>query len=161
MLMVTQVYALSPKPMALEPKTVHIAATMGGLSHMAWALEIGKILVERGHNVSFLTKEPFLKIGERYAPFVKTISLGTHKSKIQFRDLFDTEDPLSSVLFQSYSQMIEDLYTDEYRIYIDVFKSSNTSIVLCDQMTLACIDAAKTLKIPTIVYMTMSLSDGN
>ncbi|KAI8387449.1 hypothetical protein BD560DRAFT_321151 [Blakeslea trispora] len=132
---------------------------MGGLSHMAWALEIGQVLAERGHNVSFLTKEPFLKIGEGYAPSIKTISLGPHNSKVQFRDLFDTEDSLSPKIFQAYKQIVEDLYIDEFMTYKDIYKSSNTSIAICDQMTLACVDAARALNLPSIVYMTMSLSD--
>ncbi|CAO0792335.1 unnamed protein product [Mucor circinelloides] len=149
---------VNPSQLALEPKTIHISSTAGGISHIAWTLEIGKVLAERGHNVSFLTTEPYIKFGTPYEPHIKTISMGPHISKIQFRDLFDTEDAFSTKVTSSYKQVIEDTYKRDYFAYKDIFLSSNTSIAICDQLSLPCFDAAKELNIPMIIHMTMSLS---
>jgi len=151
---------VNPSQLALEPKTIHISSTAGEISHIAWTLEIGKVLAERGHNVSFLTTEPYFKFGTPYEPHIKTISMGPHISKIQFRDLFDTEDAFSTKVTSSYKQVIEDTYKRDYFAYKDIFLSSNTSIAICDQLSLPCFDAAKELNIPMIIHMTMSLSRG-
>ncbi|KAL9551009.1 hypothetical protein MBANPS3_004464 [Mucor bainieri] len=149
---------VTPSQLSLEPKNIHISSTAGGISHIAWTLEIGKVLAERGHNVSFLTTEPYLKFGAPYEPHIKTISMGPHISKIQFRDLFDTEDAFSTKVTRSYKQVIQDTYKRDYFAYRDIFSSSNASIAICDQLSLPCFDAAKELNIPMIIHMTMSLS---
>ncbi|RCI02354.1 hypothetical protein CU098_009919 [Rhizopus stolonifer] len=153
------VYALEPTTMALEPKTIHFSSTTGGLSHIAWVLEIGQVLAERGHNVSFLTTDMYTKFGLSYAPHIKTISLGPHLSKVQFRDLFDTQETVSTRVTLAYKTMVQDTYKRDFMAYTDIFTNSNTSLVVCDQMALPCFDAAKALNIPMIIYMTMSLSE--
>lgn len=161
-LLISSTLALvTPSQVELEPKTIHISSTAGGISHIAWTLEIGKVLAERGHNVSFLTTEPYIKFGTPYEPHIKTISMGPHVSNIQFRDLFDTEDAFSTKVTSSYKQVIEDTYQRDYFVYKDIFSSSNTSIAICDQLSLPCFDAAKELNIPMVIHMTMSLSRGN
>ncbi|CEP18658.1 hypothetical protein [Parasitella parasitica] len=147
-----------PTQVDLEPKTIHISSTAGGISHIAWTLEIGKVLAERGHNVSFLTIDPYIKFGVPYEPHIKTISMGPHISNVQFRDLFDTDDAFSTKVTDAYTQVIEDTYIRDYFAYKYIFSSSNTSIVICDQLSLPCFDAAKELNIPMVIHMTMSLS---
>ncbi|KAI8647360.1 hypothetical protein BD408DRAFT_439191 [Parasitella parasitica] len=157
-LVVSALGTIIPSQVDLDPKIIHISSTAGGISHIAWTLEIGKVLAERGHNVTFLTIDPFVRFGTPYEPHIKTISIGPHISNVQFRDLFDTEDAFSTKVTSAYKQVIEDTYKRDYFAYKDIFSSSNTSIVICDQLSLPCFDAAKELNIPMIIHMTMSLS---
>jgi UDP-N-acetylglucosamine:LPS N-acetylglucosamine transferase len=149
-----------PQIQTFEPKTIHISSTGGGISHIAWTLEIGKVLAQRGHNVSFITTDPNVKFGAPFQPDIKTISMGPHLSKVEFRDLFDIEDTFSASMITAYRTLIEDIYKRDFYSYLDIFASSNPSLVICDQMALPCFDAAKQLNIPMILHMTMSLSEG-
>lgn len=142
------------------PKTIHISSTGGGISHIAWTLEIGKVLAQRGHNVSFITTDPNVKFGTPFLPNIKTISMGPHISKVEFRDLFDVDKPLSAPVTAAYKTLIADIYKRDFHAYSEIFESSNTSLAICDQMALPCFDAAKKLNIPMILHMTMSLSEG-
>ncbi|KAI9362753.1 hypothetical protein BD770DRAFT_307506, partial [Pilaira anomala] len=141
------------------PKTVHISATLGGLSHIVWTLEIGKVLAQRGYNVSFITTEPNMKFGIPFQPEIKSISMGSRITNVEFNDLFDLEQPFSPSVTAAYNRLIEDTYKRDYYAYYELFKSSNTSLVICDQLSLPCFDAAKKLNIAMIIYMTMSLSE--
>ncbi|KAI8051793.1 hypothetical protein BDF21DRAFT_371722 [Thamnidium elegans] len=132
---------------------------MGGISHIAWTLEIGKVLAQRGHNVSFITTDPNVKFGVPYQPEVKTISMGPHVSTVEFRDMFDVEELFSKSVVAAYTKLIEDTYQRDYYAYFDLFESSKTDIVICDQLSLPCFDAARELNIPMIMHMTMSLSE--
>lgn len=149
-----------PKLKQFEPKTIHISATLGGLSHMVWTLEIGKVLAQRGHHVSFITTEPNMKFGIPFQPEINTISMGPRITNVEFKDLFDLEQPFSPSVTAAYHRLIEDTYKRDYYAYYELFKSSNTSLVICDQLSLPCFDAAKKLNIAMIIYMTMSLSEG-
>lgn len=160
-LSVSAVFGLVPSVLPIEPKTIHISSTAGGISHIAWTLEIGKVLAERGHNVSFLTTDIYTKHGVPYQPHIRTISLGPHISNVQFRDLFDTEEPMSKKVTEAYRQVIQDTYKRDYYAYLRIFNESNTDIVICDQLSLPCFDAAKQLNIAMVIHMTMSLSQGN
>jgi UDP-N-acetylglucosamine:LPS N-acetylglucosamine transferase len=156
----SSVLCLTPSVIPIEPKTIHISSTVGGISHIAWTLEIGKVLAERGHRVSFLTTDIYVKHGVPYQPHVQTISLGPHNSKVEFRDLFDTDQPMSKKVTDAYQQVIRDTYKRDYLEYLRIFNESNTDMVICDQMSLACFDAAKKLNIVMVIHMTMSLSYG-
>lgn len=155
------VSGLTPSKLNFTPKTIHISSTAGGLSHIAWTLEIGKVLAERGHNVSFITSDLFVKFGLPYEPHIKTISMGPYNSKFQLRDIFDTENPFSASSLNTYATLVEDVYKGEYYAYKNIFASSNTSLAICDQMSLSCFDAAKALNIPMVLHMTPSLSEGD
>jgi UDP:flavonoid glycosyltransferase YjiC (YdhE family) len=156
----SSVAGLTPSKLEFAPKSIHISSTAGGISHIAWTLEIGKVLAERGHSVSFSTSDVYVKFGLPYEPHIKTISMGPHISKVQFRDLFDTEDPISARVTTAYKTLVRDVYKRDFFVYKDIFVSSNTSLVICDQLSLPCFDAAKALNIPMILHMTMSLSQG-
>lgn len=158
-----QVYGknvIVPEIQTFEPKTIHISSTGGGISHIAWTLEIGKVLTQRGHNVSFITTDPNVKFGAPFQPDIKTISMGPHVSEVDFRDLFDIDMPFSPAVTQAYCTIIQDTYKRDYYAYLHIFESSNTNLAICDQMALPCFDAAKKLNIPMIIHMTMSLSEG-
>ncbi|KAI7894081.1 uncharacterized protein EV154DRAFT_415586 [Mucor mucedo] len=141
------------------PKTIHISSTGGGISHIAWTLEIGKVLAQRGHNVSFVTTDPNVKFGAAFLPDIKTISMGPHISKVEFRDLFDVNDPVSLSVTTAYRTLIADVYKRDFNAYTHIFETSNTALAICDQMALPCFDAAKKLNIPMILHITMSLSE--
>lgn len=156
----TGVLGLVPSVLPIEPKTIHISSTAGGISHIAWTLEIGKVLAQRGHNVSFITIDGYTKFGKPYQPDISTISLGPHVSKIDFVDLFDPEQPMSKRVTDAFRQIIQDSYKQHYYDYLKIFNESKTDIVICDQMAVPCFDAANTLGIAKVVHMTMSLSIG-
>lgn len=143
-----------------EPKTIHISSTGGGISHIGWTLEIGKVLAQRGHNVSFITTDPNVKFGAPFLPDIKTISMGPHVSKVEFRDLFDVNEPLSTSVTTAYKTLISDVYKRDFNAYTHIFESSNTALAICDQMALPCFDAARKMNIPMILHITMSLSEG-
>lgn len=152
--------AITPTIQDFAPKTIHISSTGGGISHIAWTLEIGKVLAQRGHNVSFVTTDPNIKFGSPFLPDIKTISMGPHLSKVEFRDLFDVDNPFSASVTKAYRTLITDVYKRDFQAYTHIFKSSNTALAICDQMALPCFDAAKKLNIPIILHVTMSLSEG-
>ncbi|GAA5801371.1 hypothetical protein HPULCUR_006817 [Helicostylum pulchrum] len=150
---------LVPQIKDFGAKTIHISATLGGISHIAWTLEIGTVLAQRGHNVSFITTDPNVKFGVPYQPEIKTISMGPHVSTVEFRDMFDVEQIFSKSVSKAYQTLLEDTYQRDYYAYYHLFESSKTDIVICDQLSLPCFDAAHQLKIPMIIHMTMSLSE--
>ncbi|KAF7725368.1 hypothetical protein EC973_009635 [Apophysomyces ossiformis] len=140
--------------------TIHMSATLGGISHIGWVLEIGKVLTYRGHNVSFITTDTNLPHVKKY-PEINPINIGPEISSIKFRDLFDIENPFSVSVRQAYIKLIRDTMARDYEAYKGHFLSSKPSLVFCDHMALACMDAAHMLNIPIVVTMTMSISEAS
>lgn len=151
---------IEPIYRTFEPKTVHISSTTGGISHIAWTLEIGKVLAQRGHNVSFITDDDSVKFAKPYLPEVSTISMGPGLSKQRFRDFFTTHFPLDATVRNTVKNHYRNVYDNHFHNYMEIFQTSNTSMAICDIMAIACADAAEILNIPLVIHMTMSNAEG-
>ncbi|KAI8975991.1 hypothetical protein BDB01DRAFT_728326 [Pilobolus umbonatus] len=158
LIFITPIWAIVPAEKTFEPKTIYISSTLGGMSHIGWTLEIGKILAQRGHNVSFITIDPYTRFGLPYQDDIQTISLGPSLSEYGLQHMFDLDHPMSPTVVNVYQSLIKATYERDFKAYLSLFSSTHPSVVICDQLALTCFDAAKRLHIPLIAHMTMSLS---
>ncbi|OBZ80669.1 hypothetical protein A0J61_11282, partial [Choanephora cucurbitarum] len=58
-----------------SPQHIVISTIIGGSSHTRWVLEIGNILIQRGHNVTYVTRDDQIHLGQAY-PGIQTVSAG-------------------------------------------------------------------------------------
>ncbi|KAI8883839.1 glycosyltransferase family 1 protein [Backusella circina FSU 941] len=136
-----------------ESKNIGFVAPMGGSSHMTWVLTILDELNERGHNITFFTREDSVRFSKAY-PKINTVSLGPESGfdPNLFEGIEELETPyqLFGKVFESAATPWE---TDFYAL-TNYFISSNLSIVICDNMSDVCNQAAIAAKLPFIVTAT-------
>ncbi|KAF7727862.1 hypothetical protein EC973_006975 [Apophysomyces ossiformis] len=138
------------------PKNIMFAGLMGGSSHINWVLNIVDELAERGHNVTYLTRDDHARFGKPY-PRIKTLSIGPqakHLSKVAKK--ISTMSMMQMVKVMMNAMTVN--YVEEYHAYIEAYKKNNIDLVICDHFLVACIDAATNANIPFIVSMSMPLA---
>ncbi|CAH1763736.1 14266_t:CDS:2 [Entrophospora sp. SA101] len=144
------------KPLEVERdnprvKNIIVGSFIGGLSHLAPLLEISKILVERGYNVTLISPE-----NNHYTKYEKIKHYSTGP-KFDFKDIAGWkkimyEDPPSIMsFFPSYFEHAYSLYLNSYYVYERVFNELKPDLFLCDLIqNEVCLDVAWKLKKPAV-----------
>ncbi|KAI8881864.1 glycosyltransferase family 1 protein [Backusella circina FSU 941] len=144
----------------IHANNIGFVAPMGGSSHMTWVLTILDELNERGHNITFFTRDESVRFGKAY-PKINTVSLGPESGfdPNLFEGIEELETPyqLFGKVFESAATPWE---TDFYAL-TNYFISSNLSIVICDNMSDVCNQAAIAAKLPFIVTATSESTSDN
>jgi UDP:flavonoid glycosyltransferase YjiC (YdhE family) len=137
-----------------------VATTFGGKSHAIPMLEVCRELVARGHQITFISND---NTGEWAAdqPEIKQVVMGAGYNErpdlrnrtsqllagLKYIDLDGLMGNFYRILYANHKEEVEKFYrllTDE--------SGATTDVVVCDALTLACIDVAHKLKIPFVVF---------
>ncbi|KAI9291799.1 UDP-Glycosyltransferase/glycogen phosphorylase, partial [Neoconidiobolus thromboides FSU 785] len=137
------------------PLKIVVHSDFGGRSHIKGMLEIGDELINRGHQVTYVTLEHNLRFLKGYS--IGNYSLGKPKIDESFirKDMQDgliKEDKRSTM--KRMSNIMSTFWTENYEsIYFpfkDYLTEEKPDLIVCDFISYACKDLAKTLKIPLI-----------
>ncbi|CEI93939.1 hypothetical protein RMCBS344292_08163 [Rhizopus microsporus] len=141
-----------------EPKNVLFACSIGGSSHVIWVLEILEELAARGHHTIFYTREDQAKFIKNYPSVELTLSGPAIFKPREFRAIFERH--ISMEIVERVLNLEETLFsnfTNEYYNYRNIIDEKKIDVMLCDHLNMACVEAAKSAKIPSIITLTMAL----
>ncbi|KAI8878504.1 glycosyltransferase family 1 protein [Backusella circina FSU 941] len=141
-----------------EPKNIGFAGFVGGSSHYTWVLTILDELKDRGHNVTFFTKDDSVRFG-KFFPGINTISVGPAPDlsmDTAFAGLEESSSDKSVKLVVATA--LQKLWSIDYPIMNNLFRENKIDIMICDFFIDACYDAAKTQGIPFIISSTLELT---
>ncbi|GBC09749.1 hypothetical protein RclHR1_09090007 [Rhizophagus clarus] len=144
-----------------SPKNILIGSYIGGRSHLKPMLDISSILIEKGYNVTLLTKGNYSPSSEY--PTVKQISLGP---ALNYKELMKSQIH-GNIDYNGMMKFVElslETYSENYQRYINVSKDYNIDLFFCDTLVNdVCLDTAHTLKKPVVgfsssIYFTAPVS---
>ncbi|KAI9291738.1 UDP-Glycosyltransferase/glycogen phosphorylase [Neoconidiobolus thromboides FSU 785] len=137
------------------PLKIVIHSEFGGRSHIKGILEIGDELINRGHQVTYVTLEHNLRFLKGYN--IGNYSLGRPKideSLIlkETKDILLSEDKTNSMerLTKFMSTFWTENYETTYLPFNEYLTNEKPDLIVCDFITYPCKDLAKNLKIPMI-----------
>ncbi|KAI8887389.1 glycosyltransferase family 1 protein [Backusella circina FSU 941] len=137
-------------------KNVIIGISIGGSSHAKWVLEIANILADRGHNVTFLTRDDQLSNARHY-PNIRTHSFGDYvfpDPKRVSRAIQEMHYPKLNAYFK---RNLNRVYPGELAYYQHHFFEHHEwrpDLFVCDAFNDACLDSALELRVPSVVTST-------
>ncbi|KAJ9069863.1 hypothetical protein DSO57_1014346 [Entomophthora muscae] len=142
-----------PDPTLFDgPMKVLVSMTFGSRSHIKNVLEIGKTLQERGHAVSYMAIDPYLKFADgfnftRHCVGPKGLEIDDHRgiseiNQTPVNPFLDTVEALIENLPIIYRLTMEDI--------LKVVDDTSPDVIVCDFFSPSCIDAAYHRKIPLI-----------
>ncbi|KAI8884523.1 glycosyltransferase family 1 protein [Backusella circina FSU 941] len=133
-----------------QPKNIGFVCAIGGSSHTTWVLTILDELADRGHNVTFLTKDDGVRFGKRY-PRINTVSIGPDPEiEEEVYDSIEERDNILSLFIDVIKGATSDWEKDYYAL-IDYFKTNKFDTVICDSFLDTCRHAAVAADIPFII----------
>ncbi|CAG8460061.1 8827_t:CDS:2 [Acaulospora morrowiae] len=118
------------------PKQIIIGSSLGGSSHVRPMLEIGKILTERGYNVSgqVTLVAPGNILPSKEYPSISQISTGPTIDYI--------EEPIYQQIFNLRKLFVQN-YISHFNVYKHVIETLNPDVFICDVlMNDVCLDVA-------------------
>ncbi|KAL9556177.1 hypothetical protein MBANPS3_002008 [Mucor bainieri] len=143
-----------------EPKNIAFSALMGGASHINWVLSILDELTARNHTTFFVTKDDQTKFGSNF-PSIKTVSIAKPYQIAKQTHLIDHIRDISTIdFFTEFAIGLDADFKDDYLKQVELFKSKEIDVVLCDFMNTACHEAATTLQLPFIITSSGTSGDG-
>ncbi|KAI8889963.1 glycosyltransferase family 1 protein [Backusella circina FSU 941] len=152
--------SVSLKETYFEQKNIGFFCALGGSSHTTWVLTILDELAERGHNVTFLTKDGSVRFGKRY-PKINTVSIGPEPD-FDEEKVYDSIEERDNIL-SLFTDVIKEVTADwekDYFTLIDYFKENNIDTVICDAILDTCRHAATAVNIPFIITGTLGMTSG-
>ncbi|EPB85509.1 hypothetical protein HMPREF1544_07692 [Mucor circinelloides 1006PhL] len=133
-----------------QPKNIVIATSIGGSSHAKWVLEIGKVLADRGHNLTYVTRDDHLHLVDSY-PEIKAVSAGraiyptTIVDDVLYKPFYD--------IAKMVRKLLNSAYTEEMRFYRQGLHIT-PDFFICDAFDDPCIDTAVQFKTPFAITCT-------
>ncbi|CAG8710268.1 21818_t:CDS:2, partial [Cetraspora pellucida] len=140
------------------PKNILATSYIGGGSHLASILEISKILMDRGYNVTLAAPGNFTANSHSYRSIPQVIV-----SKKAGSEIADKESLKKIFLEETNFRTIIEVfaskdYTEYYKIYKQTAEEINADLFLCDfAMNFACFDLAWELKKPVVGFASSPL----
>ncbi|KAJ9053174.1 hypothetical protein DSO57_1026847 [Entomophthora muscae] len=135
-----------------RPLKVLVSMTFGSRSHIKNIFEIGKTLQKRGHKLSYMAIEPYLRFADgynvtRHQLGPSGIEVDDHRgiselNQVPVNPLLDTLDALIEHLPIIYRMTLKDV--------LDVIDLEKPDVMICDFFSPSCIDGAHQRKIPLI-----------
>ncbi|KAI8072919.1 hypothetical protein BC940DRAFT_291930 [Gongronella butleri] len=137
--------------------SIVVSTMIGGVSHTRWILEVCDILQQRGHNITFVSRDHQIHLAKPYLGF-KRHSLGPSVIPADDRNLFLAFSKLSQAqVFAQARQFFNVALKKDYPLYIEYLKEQKPDAVICDALNEACIEATVTLRIPLVISCTFQL----
>ncbi|CAO3594837.1 unnamed protein product [Absidia cylindrospora] len=137
-------------------KNILFACTLGGSSHANWVLAILNNLNQRGHDVTFATRDDHARFGIKYG--IDTISVGPPtipKDDTTYNDNAHL-DP-HSVMGTLIGHVV-DAYPSEYIAFRDLIETKQIDLVICDHFVDSCIEAAQFYGKPFVITSTLAIA---
>lgn len=148
------------------PKKLLLCSMMGGKSHIKLHLEIGKILVERGHEVSYASASDQVGWGEGYN--IKPVDLGVNPLDEGLNRQVTAALTSSTLSFSTLSIVIHAGVEISYRMVYEGLKreilANRPDLIICDYLLIACYDVASEMGVlyagsfPTFGYVDQSMA---
>ncbi|KAI9246619.1 hypothetical protein EDC94DRAFT_550447 [Helicostylum pulchrum] len=133
------------------PKSVFIATSIGGSSHTKWVLEIGRLLADRGHNVTYVTRDDQLALADPF-PKIKAVSTGP---PVYSNVLGKVETLNFYQIAKVVRKFLNNAYTNDMEYYQQLFTTQQVpDLFICDAFNDPCIDTAVALNIPFVITCT-------
>ncbi|KAG1193194.1 hypothetical protein G6F70_009104 [Rhizopus microsporus] len=141
-----------------EPKNILFACSIGGSSHVIWVLEILEELAARGHHTTFYTREDQAKFIKNYPSVELALSGPAVFKPEQFRIIMEKIISMETVdrVIDMEKRFFTN-FTNEYYKHRDIIEQKKIDVMLCDHLNIACVQAAKSAKVPSIITLTMAL----
>ncbi|KAI8642504.1 hypothetical protein BD408DRAFT_387061 [Parasitella parasitica] len=133
-----------------QPKNIVIATSIGGSSHARWVLEIGSVLADRGHNLTYVTRDDQLHLADSYLN-IKAVSAGRTIYPATIVD--DLLDMPFYTIAKTIRRLLNSAYTDEMRFYRQNL-SIEPDFFICDAFDDPCIDTAVQFNKPFAITCT-------
>ncbi|KXN68653.1 glycosyltransferase family 1 protein, partial [Conidiobolus coronatus NRRL 28638] len=129
-------------------------------SHAKHLLEISQLLSSKGHSISYLCSEDTKKFSKGYN--VSNVIVSNVK-----QDLTSTEKlPFTKKNYSSSKNSIHvykkvaEIYTKSFPNYEAFYKTQTPDLIICDWLSLSCIDSAAKFSIPMIIgYQSLMFAD--
>ncbi|CAO3621819.1 unnamed protein product [Cunninghamella blakesleeana] len=137
-------------------KNVLFIASVGGSTHVNWVLYILKELEQRGHNVTFVTKDDHARFGKQLD--VNTISIGPSTVPKDDTIKKDNSHLNPRIVMSTLIGHITKAYPSEYLAFKDIMGSLQTDLAICDHFVDSCIEAARFHKIPFVITATLAIT---
>ncbi|KAI9304333.1 hypothetical protein BJ944DRAFT_231386 [Cunninghamella echinulata] len=137
-------------------KNILFAATVGGSTHVNWVLSILKELEQRGHNVTFVTKDDHVRFGKKLD--INTITIGS--ATVQKDDTIKKDNAHLNprIVMSTLIGQIVNAYPSEYLALKDIMKLQQIDLAICDHFVDPCIEAALFHKIPFVITATLAIT---
>ncbi|KAI9496722.1 hypothetical protein BDB00DRAFT_758169 [Zychaea mexicana] len=136
-------------------KNILFAATLGGSSHSSWVARLLNELTLRGHRVTYAATDTQMKYTEPY-PHIDTEDLGGG-----FWVKLNAHNRTFPRPWNDFKNEIN-INTENYgKIYTriqQIMSVNSFDVIICDQFSTECSDAARISGIPSIQTMVMNLS---
>ncbi|CEP08406.1 hypothetical protein [Parasitella parasitica] len=133
-----------------QPKNIVIATSIGGSSHAKWVLEIGSVLADRGHNLTYVTRDDQLHLADAY-PNIKAISAGRAIYPATIVD--DILHMPFYIIAKTIRKLLNSAYTEEMRFYRQSL-NIEPDFFVCDAFDDPCIDTAVQFNKPFAITCT-------
>ncbi|KAJ9080751.1 hypothetical protein DSO57_1021684 [Entomophthora muscae] len=128
-----------------------IHSSVGGRSHARAMLEVGQVLVERGHSVVFAALDENLRFGDGYN--MSRVSLGSLQfsdMRTKLQELMADNTNLMGRMMDMLGPILARFYAAEYASLWRVLEDK-VDLVVCDIAANACLDIAKAQGIPLVI----------
>ncbi|KAK9761485.1 hypothetical protein K7432_013586, partial [Basidiobolus ranarum] len=136
-----------------QQKRVLISSHYGGYSHAKPMLQIGATLRERGHEITFVSYDPFIDLAKPWGFERITMGAGSLNPA-------DLRERLKEKSLRSHMEILEVVdkmwkisYSTSYSPLVKIFTQEKPDLVMCDFYNFGCIDAAHHLGIPFTVQI--------
>ncbi|KAI7896537.1 uncharacterized protein EV154DRAFT_434512 [Mucor mucedo] len=146
-----QYFDLDPQEFSFnQSKSIFIATSIGGSSHTKWVLEIGRILANRGHNITYVTRDDQLALADAF-PQIQAVSTGPPVydnilDKVKSKNFYEIAKVVRKFLNKAYQ--------NDMRFYEDLFTTVTPDFFICDAFNDPCIDTATKLNVPFAITCT-------
>lgn len=135
-----------------QPMKILVSMTFGSRSHIKNVFEIGKELQARGHSLSYMALEPYLRFADgynitRYQIGPSGIEVDDHRG-ISDRNLVPI-NPLADTL-QALVDHLPIIYRYTFEDVLEIIDNTKPDILICDFFSPSCIDAGIKRNLPVI-----------
>ncbi|KXN67773.1 glycosyltransferase family 1 protein [Conidiobolus coronatus NRRL 28638] len=152
-LFITASLSANEAPPPIEPLNIMLSSTFGGRSHIKYALEISRLLRDRGHTITYVAPEGNHKFNDPYG--YKIYSLGKSGDESQsFMQNIDTDLLLTmgiNYMPKFFSKVLVNNFENYFDKYEKLFKEEKIDLIICDFFAGPCHDGARKNGIPYII----------
>ncbi|CAG8608196.1 14337_t:CDS:2, partial [Cetraspora pellucida] len=140
------------------PKNILVTSYIGGGSHLAPMLEISKILMDRGYNVTLAAPGNFTANSHSYRSIPQVIVSNKAGPEVANSEL-TKKMFLEELNAKTITEVLDPkAYIEYYKIYKQTAEEINADLFLCDfAMNFACFDLAWELKKPAVGFASSPL----
>jgi UDP:flavonoid glycosyltransferase YjiC (YdhE family) len=155
-----QFTAGSTKSLEFYPLKIAISVNIGSRSHAKHLLEISQLLSSRGHHITYLCSEDTLKYSKGYN--ISNVIVSDIRQDLTSSEKlpFTRKNYSSSKNTLYVYKKVAEIYTKSFPNYEEFYKTQTPDLIICDWLSLSCIDSAAKFSIPMVIgYQSLMFAD--